>query len=360
MPFTHAPLDNRLVELVATLDADELIGRSHTVALPMRVRFRGITRREALLIHGPVGWGEFAPFRDYGPEEAAAWLAAAIEMAYLGAPTPERDRIEINATVPAVTPDEIPGVLSRFPGCRTVKVKIAEPGQTLDDDVARIGAVREAVPNALVRVDANRGFTVDRALDAARALGPLDYFEQPCATTAELAELRQRLVRSGIFCRVAADESIRRADDPFAVLEARALDVAVVKTAPLGGVRRLLDIAEKIAGHGVSVTVASALDTAVGLNAGLAAVAALPGHTDDDEIDVPPAPAGLGTGGFFIDDVVDPATAGRVIVDGQLSCAPVEPDPDRLAGLAADPDTVDFWRTHLQESLDCLKLQVGA
>ncbi|MCK7637463.1 o-succinylbenzoate synthase [Corynebacterium sp. P7202] len=359
MPFTHAPLDSRLVELIATLDADELIGRAHTVALPMQVRFRGVTRREALLLDGPVGWGEFAPFRDYGPVEAAAWLAAALEMAYLGAPTPERDRIEINATVPAVEPGEVPEILARFPGCRTVKVKVAEAGQTLDDDVARVAAVREAVPNALVRVDANRGFTVDRALDAARALGPLDYFEQPCATTAELAELRQRLVRSGIFCRVAADESIRRAGDPFAVLDARALDVAVVKVAPLGGVRRLLDIAEKIAAHGVSVTVASALDTAVGLNAGLAAVAALPGHTDDDEIDVPPAPAGLGTGGFFVEDVVDAEAAGRTIVDGHLSCAPVEPDTDRLADLAADTGTVDFWHAHLREALRHLKHQVG-
>ncbi|MCX7541651.1 o-succinylbenzoate synthase [Corynebacterium sp. P5848] len=359
MPFTHAPLDPHLVELIAILDADELIGRSHTVALPMRVRFRGITSREALLIDGPIGWGEFAPFRDYQPDEAAAWLAAALEMAYLGAPAPQRDSIEINATVPAVEPGEVPEILARFPGCRTVKVKVAEPGQTLDDDVARIAAVRETVPHALVRVDANRGFTVDRALDAARAFGPLDYFEQPCSTTAELAELRRRLVRSGIFCRIAADESIRRAGDPFAVLEARALDVAVVKVAPLGGVRRLLDIAEKIADHGVSVTVASALDTAVGVNAGLAAVAALPGHTDDDEIDVPPAPAGLGTGGFFIEDVADAAAAGRSIVGGHISCAAVQPDLDRLAGLEADTATVDFWHAHLRESLECLKRQVG-
>ena len=54
----------------------------------------------------------------------------------------------------------MPEVLARFPGARTAKVKVAEPGQTLADDVARVNAVRALVPT--VRVDANGGWTVER------------------------------------------------------------------------------------------------------------------------------------------------------------------------------------------------------
>ena len=144
--------------------------------------------------------------------------------------------------MPAVAAAQVPEVLARFPGARTAKVKVAEPGQTLADDVARVNAVREQVPT--VRVDANGGWSVAEAVEAARALiadGPLEYLEQPCATVPELAELR-RLVDVPI----AADESIRKAEDPLHVVRSGAADVAVLKVAPLGGVAKLLDIADQI------------------------------------------------------------------------------------------------------------------
>ncbi len=157
----------------------------------MRVRFRGIDVREVALIEGPRGWGEFGAFVEYEPAEAAHWLASAVEAAYQESPSPLRDRIPINATVPAVAPAQVPDVLARYPGARTAKVKVAEPGQTLADDVARVNAVRAMVPT--VRVDANGGWTVREAVAAAAALtadGPLEYVEQPCATVPELAEVR--------------------------------------------------------------------------------------------------------------------------------------------------------------------------
>src|SRR6201991_2957988 len=158
----------------------------------MRVRFRGITTREVALIDGPAGWGEFGAFLEYGPPEAAHWLAAGIEAAYTPGPQALRDRIPINATVPAVGADQVPDVLARFPGARTAKVKVAEPGQSLAQDVGRVNAVRASVPT--VRVDANGGWSVDEAVAAAGALtadGPLEYMEQPCKTVPELAELRR-------------------------------------------------------------------------------------------------------------------------------------------------------------------------
>jgi O-succinylbenzoate synthase len=302
---------------------DDLLDRLHVVALPMRVRFRGIMTREVALIEGPVGWGEFSAFLEYEPPEAAAWLASAIEAAYQPPPEVHRDRIPINATVPAVPALQVPEVLARFPGVQTAKVKVAEPGQTLTNDIDRVEVVRALVPN--VRVDANGGWTVDEAVAAAEALtatGPLEYLEQPCKTVPELAELR-RLVDVPI----AADESIRKADDPLHVVRSGAADIAVLKVAPLGGVSTLLEIAGQI---DIPIVLSSALDSAVGIARGLVAAGALP------ELRYA---CGLGTGGLFIDDVVEPL----VPVDGHLSVAPVTPDPARLEALAAAPDRRQWW-----------------
>lgn len=296
------------------------------VALPMRVRFRGITVREVALFDGPAGWGEFGAFLEYQPPESAHWLASGIEAAYGVSPTPRRVLIPINATVPAVSAAEVPDVLARFPGAGTAKVKVAEPGQTLADDVARVAAVRALVP--VVRVDANGGWTVTQAVEAARALGPLEYLEQPCATVEELAEVRRL-----IDVPVAADESIRKAEDPFRVVNLAAADIAVVKVAPLGGVRRLLDIAAAI---GIPLVVSSALDSAVGMSRGLLAAACLPNL---------PHACGLGTGGLFVEDVVDPVPP----VDGYLRIGPVTPDPARLAGLAVAPARRQWWIDRVRE-----------
>lgn len=311
-----------MVELADVLD------RLHVVALPMRVRFRGITVREVALIDGPAGWGEFGAFGEYQPTEAARWLAAGIAAAYRPQPQVRRDRIPINATVPAVAAAEVGEVLARFPGARTAKVKVAEPGQSLADDVARVNAVRAVVPT--VRVDANGGWTVEDAVTAAGVLtadGPLEYLEQPCKTVPELAEVRRR-----IDVPVAADESIRKADDPLHVVRCGAADIAVLKVAPLGGVHSMLAIAEQI---DIPVVVSSALDSAVGIGAGLVAAGCLP--------DLPYA-CGLGTGGLFVEDVAEPVTP----VDGHLPAATITPDPARIAALAAAPERRQWWIERIQ------------
>ena len=298
---------------------DDVLDRLHVVALPMRVRFRGITTRELALIDGPAGWGEFGAFLEYG--DAAA--------AYREPPPPRRDRIAVNATVPAVPAAQVPEILARFPGAHTAKVKVAEPGQTLDDDVARVDAVRALVPT--VRVDANGAWTVEQAIEAAAALtatGPLGYLEQPCGTVDELAQLRRHPDMPDVL--VAADESIRKADDPLAVVRAGAADIAVLKVAPLGGIWALLKIAAQI---DIPVVISSALDSAVGIAVGLAAAAALP------ELSYA---CGLGTGRLFVEDVADP-WSGQAPADGYLPVGPVTPDPARLQALAAAPARRQWW-----------------
>ncbi|RFD26273.1 O-succinylbenzoate synthase [Mycobacterium uberis] len=301
----------------------ELLDRLYVVALPMRVRFRGITTREVALIEGPAGWGEFGAFLEYQPSEASAWLASGVDAAYREPLKGRRDRIPINATVPAVAAAQVAEVLARFPGVHTAKVKVAEPGQSLADDVDRVNAVRELVET--VRVDANGGWSVEAATQAAVALtadGPLEYLEQPCATVDELAELRRR-----VDVPIAADESIRKAEDPLVVIHAHAADVVVLKVAPLGGVSAFLAIAAQI---NVPVVVSSALDSAVGIAAGLTAAASLPelGHA-----------CGLGTSGLFVEDVTEP----MLPVDGFLSVGSVTPDPARLQALRAQPARRRWW-----------------
>jgi O-succinylbenzoate synthase len=311
---------------------DELLDRMHVVALPMRVPFRGVQVREAVLLRGPVGWGEYAPFVEYEPMEASRWLAAAVESAWEPWPEPVRQWVPVNATVPAVPAADVPGVLARFPGCTTAKVKVAERGQGLTDDLGRVAAVRDVLgPSGRVRVDANGRWGVEEAADALGRLAAsgLEYAEQPCATTAELRDLRLLLARRGVGVPVAADESIRKAEDPLIVRDLGAADVVVVKVAPLGGVRRALGVVEEC---GLPAVVSSAIDTSVGTAAGVALAAALP---------VLDFACGLGTVALLGGDVARPSLLPEA---GGLPAGRVEADPELLHRWAAPPERVTWWR----------------
>ncbi|MGH8825528.1 MAG: o-succinylbenzoate synthase [Jiangellaceae bacterium] len=304
-------------------------GDLHVYAVPMRTRFRGIDVREGVLVRGAVGWGEFSPFREYDDAEAAVWWSAAREAADQGWPSPVRERVPVNATVPAVEPGEVATVLAGFPGCRTAKVKVAVAEQSPDDDESRLAAVRDALgPGGHIRVDANGAWDVDTAARLLPrydlAAGGLEYAEQPCPGVDDLAALRRR-----VDVPIAADESIRRAGDPMDVARLEAADVAVLKVQPLGGVRACLRIAESI---GLPVVVSSALETSVGIAAGVALAAALP------EL---PYACGLATVGLLARDVVgDPLVA----VEGSLAVRRPEPTPTAMAAARADDATVAWWR----------------
>jgi O-succinylbenzoate synthase len=306
----------------------------HVFSIPMRTRFRGITVREGLLVHGDVGWGEFSPFLEYDAREAAPWLRAACEAADEGWPQPLRTTVPVNVTVPAVGPDQAAAVVEHSSGCRTAKVKVAEAGQPLGDDLARLEAVRDALgPGGRVRVDANGGWSLDEAVRLIplldRAAGGLEYVEQPCAGVEDLAAVRRR-----VDVRIAADESIRRADDPYRVRDLEAADVAVLKVQPLGGVRACLRIAADI---GLPVVVSSALETSIGIAAGVALAAALP------EL---PFACGLATGQLLTDDVV---AQPLLPVAGELPVVRPDADADALRRTAAPAPRVEHWRRRLDE-----------
>ncbi len=314
-------------------DLDDLLSDAHVVALPMRVRFRGITVREALVLRGPAGWTEFSPFVEYDDAEAAAWLRAAVDFGWT-THEPAADSVPVNATVPAIAPDGVADLLARYPGCTTAKVKVAEPGTTIDDDVARVAEVRRVMgPSAAIRVDANGLWGVDSAAEALERFAPFDlqYAEQPCRTVPELAELRQRI--AGLGVPIAADESVRKASDPLAVARAGAADVLVVKAQPLGGITAARAV---VADAGLPCVVSSALDTSVGLGMGafLAAEAMSPGYA-----------AGLGTAAMFTSDV---STAPLLPVDGRVPVRRVEVDRDLLERNAASPERTAWWLARLE------------
>ncbi len=321
--------------------ADASVRAAHVYALPMRVRFRGLTERDGVLVEGAAGWGEFCPFWDYDATESQPWWRSAVEAADQGWPPARRAQVPVNCTVPAVGPEQAAAIAGGSHGCRTAKVKVAEPGQTLADDVARVEAVRAALgPGGRVRVDANGGWDVDTAHVALRALdraaGGLEYAEQPCPTVEDLAALRRRT-----DVPIAADESIRRADDPYRVAALEAADIAVLKVAPLGGVAACLEIAERI---GLPVVVSSALESSVGLAAGVALAAALP------EL---PYDCGLGTATLFGRDVT---SEPLLPVDGALPVRRVV--PDLATEVAADAALTARWRDRV-DAVGALDRTVG-
>ncbi len=299
-------------------------------SVPMRTRFRGITVREGALLRGAKGWGEWSPFLEYDAAVAEPWLRCAEEAAAGDWPAPVRDRVPVNVTVPAVDPEQAHRIV-RAGGCRTAKVKVAEPGQTLADDQARLEAVRDALgPDGRVRIDVNGLWDLDTAAASIplldRAAGGLEYVEQPCPSVEDLAAVRRR-----VAVPIAADESIRRAADPYRVRDLEAADVAVLKVQPLGGVRACLRIAEDI---GLPVVVSSALESSVGIAAGVALAAALP------EL---PYACGLATVQLLAADVVvDPLLP----VDGEL---PVRVPQVEETLVHAGADRVAHWEARLAE-----------
>lgn len=320
---------------------NELISTARVVSIPLRVRFRGIETREALLLEGPNGWAEWSPFLEYPDSEAATWLAGAIEFAYSPDPALKLERVPVNATLPAVEPDRVQQVLENFGRFEVVKIKVAEPGHRHNQDLARIRAVRDLYPEARIRLDANGGLGVEAAERMAIAMMqfgvPLEYFEQPVATIPELAELRSRAM--GMDVKIAADESIRRHTDPLEVARMQAADIMVIKAQPLGGVTRALDLTAQA---GLAAVVSSALETSVGLAMGAQLASALASEYA----------SGLGTATLLADDISDDPLRPE---NGFLEVRRVTPSSERLDRLEADSDRRDWWLQRLARAYQLLE-----
>jgi len=313
----------------------DLLANAHVVSIPLKHKFRGIEHREVMLIEGSAGWTEWSPFLEYEDEEAAVWLAAAIEYGYYELPKLITSQVQINATLGAIKTKHIVEALEPFGDFKTVKVKVAEPGQTIVEDLYRALRLREFYPDVKIRIDANGGYSLQNAIEIAKEISiagiDLEYFEQPVKTIAEMAEVRLKLSRIGI--KVAADESVRKVSDPLAVAQANAADVLVLKAQPLGGISSALAISKEA---GLPVTISSALETSVGISMGLHLAAALEVESFD---------AGLGTVAMFEDDVCEEPFIAK---DGLLFPNRAVPSPAKLEKLKASDERKAWWLQRLE------------
>ena len=327
-------VDNaHILPLNADVALEELAANAVAVGLPMNTPFRETTLREVMLIKGPIGWAEFSPFPEYGAQESARWLSATIEAGWHGWPEPVRQSVPVNATVPAVAPKDVETVLARFGPVTAVKVKVAE--DDVATDIARVQRVRELLPDADIRIDGNTKYSHDEAFEVITALPFLAYAEQPVPGIEPLAKLRAALRDAGSSVLIAADEAVRKETDPLAVAQAQAADLIVVKVQPLGGVRRALSIVQHA---GLDAVVSSALDSSVGIAAGVALAAALPSLDHA---------CGLATAALFRTEPAQPALP----VNGVLTPGPApEPDAQLIEQLKLPDERQRWWQTRLAKA----------
>ena len=311
-----------------------LLESMRVIALPTKTNFRGITVREVALFQGEYGWGEFSPFLEYDYQECAPWLMCAIEAATKPRPKLYRSSVRVNGTIPATNDKSvIKSLVETYQGVKTFKVKV---GDSLGEDIVRLAQIRSLGRDIKIRIDVNGLWSVKDALTNLYAfyeeVGPFEYVEQPCATLEELRELKASI---HIPLKIAVDEALRKAKDPFAINLSGAADLVMLKVQPLGGIARAHKLAEH---HKLPVVVSSALESAVGINYGLQLAASFPEMNFD---------CGLGTGSLLAQDV-----AHLPIVDGKIEIAEFEP---QLDGLDVAPDRFEWWKNRIMRCAELLK-----
>jgi O-succinylbenzoate synthase len=308
-----------------------LLETMRVVALPTKSNFRGINVREVALFKGEYGWAEFSPFLEYSDAECAPWLACTIEAATKPRPKLYRKSIKINGTIPALDDrKEIEQIVDAFPLVKTFKVKV---GENLDEDIARLTWIKSLRPQAKIRIDVNGNWSVAEAVTNLRAIygaiGELEYVEQPCATTDELRELKEK-----IDILIAGDEVLRKANDPFAVDLNGAVDILMLKVQPLGGIARAHALANH---HKLPIVISSALESAVGINYGLILAASFPEVNFD---------CGLGTGALLSSDV-----AQMPIVNGEIEIRDFEPE---MSAYEVAPARFEWWKNRVMKTAELL------
>ena len=306
----------------------QLLETLRVIALPTKTNFRGITVREVALFKGEYGWAEFSPFLEYDDEEASHWLVSAIEAATTPRPQLFHTSVAVNGTIPALNDsDQLKAIVESFPGVKSFKVKV---GNSPAEDLARVNEIRRLRPEVRIRIDVNGLWSVDQAEQFLNSVGDIEYVEQPCATIEELRELKKR-----ISVKIVGDEILRKADNPFDIELADAVDYLMLKVQPLGGIKRAHAIANH---HKLPVVVSSALESAVGIKYGLELAASF----DEMRFD-----CGLGTGSLLAKDV-----AQLPIVDGKIEITEFEP---QLDGLDVAPDRYEWWKNRIMRTAELLK-----
>jgi o-succinylbenzoate synthase len=272
--------------------------RLYWLSIPFREPFTtaggSVKARDIVLLRledeaGVVAFGEAAPFEPYDgvpfaevvlallhhdfPPPPPPHVHAADEMAFLdlegrrlGVPLaePRSPTVAVNYTLAGPTPEAVAEAAAEAASegyeCFKLKVGVA-------DDEARVAAVRDAIGrDALLRLDANAAWSAAEAIERIGRLEPYDieFVEEPCATLAELAQVRQ-----ATDVRIAADESVQTAADVLTAAEAGACDIVSIKLATMGGLSAARAAIHTARESGIEPYVSSSLDGPWGIAASL-------------------------------------------------------------------------------------------
>ncbi len=307
---------------------EQVITDLHILSIPLKHQFRGIDYREVALFRGPQGWSEFSPFLEYETVEASHWLKAAVLAAHQPWPTQFRTKVQVNATLPQVNVEEVPGVLANYPGCTAIKIKV----DGFEDGAELIEAALNEIPDAKIRLDVNGGWSLEAALlhlyDYNLRFGNIfEYIEQPCASSSELAKLKREMP-----FKIAVDEAIRKNLNTDLHELSEIADVAILKWAPVGGMESAHEIASRI---GLPVVISSALDTGIGISHSLALAGSF------QRLDYA---CGLGTTSLFVEDICAPSS---LVQDGALTIERRNPIPELLVKYQANTSRIEWWRNRI-------------
>lgn len=311
-------------------------------SINLNARFRGLRTREGVILRGEFGWGEFCPFDNYDDVTSARWLRAALETACTPLPEPQRLRIPVNAIIPGTDAADAYRRTQQS-GCHTVKVKISDNGNDIQEDIARLQAVRKAVgPAGKIRVDINGLWSVDQAIEFLPILNEaaegLDYVEQPSPDADDL-----RRIKEAVDIPLSADEIIRLAPDPFALDLTGIADVAVIKATPLNGISYTRALARHL---NMPIIVSSALETSIGMQSPLWLASV---------VDNLAGACGLGTLSLLEGDLT---TTPLHPVEGWTTVQSVEAEVDLLKRYALlQSDRVQWWKERLTRCLDIVNTQ---
>lgn len=189
---------------------------------------------------------------------------------------PQPAALTTSFTIGIETPETMAQMAREIPDYGIIKIKLGS-----DDDEGRVRAIREARPDAKLRVDANAGWTVEQALHHLAWLERYDIelIEQPLPKE-EIEAMGQVQRRTSI--PVVADESVQTMEDIERLGKAQVAGINL-KLMKVGGLTPALRILDRARALKMKVMLGCMIETSIGTTA----MAHLSGAADWVDLDAP-------------------------------------------------------------------------
>ena len=189
-------------------------------------------------------------------------------------------------------------------GYKTLKIKVGTSSEEIDYE--RLKAVRETVGQEIaIRIDANRGWNTNQAIDILGRLIPfaIEFVEEPTRGLDNLATVQKNVVQ-----KIAIDESLQDVDNIEKIKNAQIAKILIIKPSAIGGIKFASQLIDRAKSLELEVVVTSLLDGAIGVAAAA--------HLTSAYNLLDPAP-GLGTSALLADDLAEsiPINNGNIVLD---------------------------------------------